>query len=295
MYRKYYNNFYHACKQIEKKAEYRNYPMALSILSDFYDEDLETMMDLGVKYTGLGSFAIPDPLTHSDYSRVFAPRDLCSGFEVNSTSNSVPSSWASAVIIAAEAALHDANHNNVALSLAYLYECLPKISEVAVSDVSPAEIIDFITDNGLMSEQTYNMLKLSEQDVCSADAPKFYFDVTKNDIPNKSGLMNFVAEGDPVIVLMALDLVRLKTVNDVTGDAIYTGAADEPSVYGVMKGFDEKKWTVTFNVVPCENIELNLPVVDNDTNANYAGLDMLSLSASSPHQRRNSRLKLLLP
>ena len=285
MYRKYYKNFYHACKQIEKKAEYRNYPMALSILSDFYDEDLETMMDLGVKYTGLGSFAIPDPLTHSDYSRVFAPRDLCSGFEVNSTSNSVPSSWASAVIIAAEAALHDANHNNVALSLAYLYECLPKISEVAVSDVSPAEIIDFITDNGLMSEQTYNMLKLSEQDVCSADAPKFYFDVTKNDIPNKSGLMNFVAEGDPVIVLMALDLIRLKTVNDVTGDAIYTGAADEPSVYGVMKGFDEKKWTVTFNVVPCENIEMNLPVVDSDTNANYAGIAGYAMSikvASGP-------------
>ena len=250
MYRKYYKNFYHACKQIEKKAEYRNYPMALSILSDFYDEDLETMMDLGVKYTGLGSFANPDPLTHPDYSHVFAPRDLCSGFEMNSTSNSIPTSWASAVIIAAEAALHYANHNGVTLSLAYLYECLPKISEVAARDVSPTEIIEFITDNGLMSEQTYNMLKLNEQDVCSADAPKFYFDVTKNDIPNKSGLMNFVAEGNPVIVLMALDLIRLKTVNDVTGDDIYSGAADEPSVYGVMKGFDEKKWTVTFNVVP---------------------------------------------
>ena len=102
--------------------------------------------------------------------------------------------------------------------------------------------------------------------------------MTKNDIPNKSGLMNFIADGDPVIVLMALDLVRLKTVNDVTGDAIYTGATDEPSLYGVMKGFDETKWTVTFNVVPCENIEMNLPVVDNDTNANYAGIAGYAMS-----------------
>ena len=81
-----------------------------------------------------------------------------------------------------------------------------------------------------------------------------------------------------MIVLMALDLVRMKTVNDVTGDDIYTGATKQPSLYGVMKGFDEKKWTVTFNVVPCENIEMNLPVVDNDTNANYAGIAGYAIS-----------------
>ena len=86
---------------------------------------------------------------------------------------------------------------------------------------------------------------------------------------------------------MALDLVRMKTVNDVTGDDIYTGATDQPSLYGVMKGFDEKKWTVTFNVVPCENIEMNLPVVDNDTNANYAGIAGYAMSMklkSSPEE-----------
>ena len=40
----------------------------------------------------------------------------------------------------------------------------------------------------------------------------------------------------------------------------------------MIQGYDADKWIVTFNVVPCENIELNLPVVDNDTNANYAGI-----------------------
>ena len=45
-----------------------------------------------------------------------------------------------------------------------------------------------------------------------------------------------------------------------------------------MKGYDETKWTVTFNVVPCENIEMNLPVVDSDTNANYAGIAGYAMS-----------------
>ena len=85
-------------------------------------------------------------------------------------------------------------------------------------------------------------------------------------------MKNLVAEKNPVVVLMALDLVRLRTANDVTGDDIYTGDTDQPSVYGVMRGFDDEKWTVTFNVVPCENIELNLPITESDTNANYAGI-----------------------
>ena len=108
-------------------------------------------------------------------------------------------------------------------------------------DVYPSDIIEFVTEKGLMSEAVSNFLKQEGEDICSSNTPKFYFNVTRNDIPNKSGLMKFIAEGDPVIVLMALDLIRLKTVNDVTGDAIYTGATDQPSLYGVMKGYDEKK------------------------------------------------------
>ena len=83
---------------------------------------------------------------------------------------------------------------------------------------------------------------------------------------------NFIAERNPVIVLMALDLVRLRTVNSVTASDIYTGATNQPSLYGVMRGFDTEKWTVTFNVVPCENIEMNLPITESETNANYAGI-----------------------
>ena len=58
----------------------------------------------------------------------------------------------------------------------------------------------------------------------------------------------------------------------MTGDYIYTGATYDPTLYGVIQGYDADKWIVTFNVVPCENIVLQLPVTENDTNANYAGI-----------------------
>ena len=257
--------------------------MNFSILSDFSDEDLEKMMDLGVKYSGEGSYAEPESISTSSWSNMYVvSRDMCAGAETYSAPNSHSTSWASALVLAAEAALRKEGYVE-SLSLPYVLKCLPESQEIEPSEVAPLDIITFVTEKGLMSEAVAGLL--NENELCSADVPKFYFDVTKNDIPNKSGLMNFIADGDPVIVLMALDLIRLKTVNDVTGDAIYTGATDEPSVYGVMKGFDETKWTVTFNVVPCENIEMNLPVVDSDTNANYAGIAGYAMSikvASGP-------------
>ena len=253
--------------------------MGLSILSDFKDEDLETMMDLGVKYSGEGSYA--EPVSYSErYSNDFVTgRDLCDEAVARdySVSNPHSTSWASALVLAAEAALSKEGHV-VPLSLTYVLKCLPKYQEVGLNDVSPTDIMEFVIERGLMSKEAASLFD-NDEDLCSADTSKYYFDVTKNDIPNKSGLMTFIAEGDPVIVLMAMDLIRLKTVNDVTGNDIYTGATDQPSLYGVMKEYDETKWTVTFNVVPCENIIMNLPVKsDNETNANYAGIAGYAMS-----------------
>ena len=253
--------------------------MGLSILSDFKDEDLETMMDLGVKYSGEGSYA--EPVSYSErYSNDFVTgRDLCDEAVARdySVSNPHSTSWASALVLAAEAALSKEGHV-VPLSLTYVLKCLPKYQEVGLNDVSPTDIMEFVIERGLMSKEAASLFD-NDEDLCSADTSKYYFDVTKNDTPNKSGLMTFIAEGDPVIVLMAMDLIRLKTVNDVTGNDIYTGATDQPSLYGVMKEYDETKWTVTFNVVPCENIIMNLPVKsDNETNANYAGIAGYAMS-----------------
>ena len=269
------NDWKQSCLDIERKAEYRNYPMSFSILSDFSDEDLEKQMNLGVTYSGEGSYADPEEDAPESWSGDIVGRDMCTGAEEYSVSHPNSTSWASALIFAAEAALRKEGINE-RLSLQYIMKCLLESQEIQSNDVTPSDMIAFVRERGLMDEAVAS--QLSPEELCSASAPKFYFDVTRNDIPNKSGLMKFVAEGDPVIVLMALDLVRMKTVNDVTGDDIYTGATDQPSLYGVMKGFDEKKWTVTFNVVPCENIEINLPVVDNNTNANYAGIAGYAMS-----------------
>ena len=130
-----------------------------------------------------------------------------------------------------------------------------------------------------MTEADANLLDSS--DLCTNDVlPKYHFQVTQIDVPNKSGLMNLVVEGNPVVSLLALDLFRLRVTNHVTGDYIYTGAAYNPTLYGVIKGYDKEKWIVTFNVVPCENIVLQLPVTDNDTNANYAGIAGYAFSMS---------------
>ena len=122
-----------------------------------------------------------------------------------------------------------------------------------------------------MTEDDANLL--DSDNLCTDDVfPKYHFQVAQIDAPNKGGLMNLVAEGNPVVTLLALDLFRLRVTNDVTGDYIYTGAAYEPTLYGVIQGYDADKWIVTFNVVPCENIVLQLPVTESDTNANYAGI-----------------------
>ena len=196
--------------------------MNFSILSDFRDDDLDRMMNLGVQYSGIGSYTESENITLPFWSGdIIIDRDFCGGAEEQSTSNSNSSSWASALILAAEAALRKAGYNEQ-LSLPYVLKCLPESQDVDINEVSPSDIREFVVEKGLMSEAVASLFNRS--DLCSVDTPKFYFDITRNDIPNKSGLMNFIAEGDPVILLMALDLIRLKTVNDVTGDAIYTGA-----------------------------------------------------------------------
>ena len=208
---------------IQKKAIYRKYPMNFSILSDFNDDDLNKMMDLGVKYSNMGSYAEPEDIGSASWSGSVIGRDLCAGAEKYSISHSDSTSWASALVMAAEAALRKEGYD-AKFSFPYVLKCLPESQEVELNDVSPSDIIEFARVKGLMTEAEAEELMIQEADLCAAITSKFYFDIVKNDIPNMSGLMNFIAEGNPVMVLMALDLVRLKTVNDVTGDDIYTGA-----------------------------------------------------------------------
>ena len=194
--RDHYSFWERACLDIERKAYYRSYPMSFSILSDFSDEDLDKQMTLGVTYSGEGSFAEPVDDVPVSWSGNIVSRDLCIEAEEYSISHPKATSWASDLIIAAETALKRANIKEN-LYLPYIIKCLPESQKVEPNDVTPADIIGFVTEKGLMSETVGNSI-FNKDELCSAMAPKFYFDVTRNDIPNKSGLMKFAAEGDPV-------------------------------------------------------------------------------------------------
>ena len=57
--REHYENFLSFCLKINKVLGYKDYDVDYSILSDFKPSDLEQMMDLGVKYSGSGSYFEP--------------------------------------------------------------------------------------------------------------------------------------------------------------------------------------------------------------------------------------------
>ena len=269
--RKHFAFFEQSCLEILNKARYRRYPIDFSILSDFDDEDLKGLMEIGTKYSGLGSDTDAVTPTQDSFSATISTRDLCEGFEDYSKSNATATSWATAVITAAESAYFKEGRKNIKFSLKHLLTCLPLSSGLEPNKLTNSDIYRFITDTGLMTEDDANLL--DSDNLCTDDVfPKYHFQVAQIDAPNKGGLMNLVAEGNPVVTLLALDLLRLRVTNDVTGDYIYTGATYEPTLYGVIQGYDADKWIVTFNVVPCENIVLQLPVTESDTNANYAGI-----------------------
>ena len=280
-FREHYENFLNFCQNFNKVLGYRDYDLDYSILSDFKPSDLEQMMNLGVKYSGLGSYYEPVEIVKESFVQDYATRDLCCSLTEYSTSHAISTSWATATIAAAEAALHAAGREDL-LSVSFLLKCLPELYEIRPNDVSSNDIIQFVKEYGLMSLSM--AIHLKEEELCTSSVFTYKFDFSRPEVPNKSGLMNLVAEGDPVVVLMALDLLRLSAVTNVDGDQIFTGATNQPSVYGVLYGYDPKKWMVSINVVPCENIHINLPVKESETNANYAGIAAYAFSIKAQPQ-----------
>ena len=274
-----YRFFEKSCLEILNKARYRHYPVDFSILSDFTDDDLEGLMDLGTKYSNQGSYAEAVDFTTDQNSVEIHPRNYCNGFEDYSRSNATATSWATAVITAAEYSYKENKHSEIHFSLKHLLTCLPRSCETEPNKITNFDIIRFVSEEGLISEDDEQYL--NDDNLCTDTlSTKYLFEVTQIDVPNKGGLKRLIAGGNPVITLLALDLFRLRVANNVTGDYIFTGAAYNPSVYGVMLGYDEEKWNVTFNVVPCENIILQLPMTENENNANYAGIAGLAFSMS---------------
>ena len=269
--RTYYQNYLRSCQFIDAKSLYRSYKMDLSILSDFNEDDLNEMMDLSKTYTGDGSDVDPVPVKHKgDYENPdFVVSNMCDGYEGLSKSNPHPISWATAIISAAETSLRKKGITDE-LSLDYLETCLLKNMEIEDRNVTDVMIQLFLHEYGLMTKEVYN--NIDKEYLCQDTSANYRFTTEALSDINKSGLMNMIYSGDPVIALMALDLNSLRTVHSDV-EHIYKGAAYQPTVYGVVYGYSmDNYWSVSMNVVPCENIRLHLPMTENDTDANYAGI-----------------------
>lgn len=89
---------------------------------------------------------------------------------------------------------------------------------------------------------------------------RYHFSPVYPESPNASGLMNLIDEGKPVFTMVALDLLRLRFVKDMSKEkeGIKCSAYD-PSLYGIITGYnydrenvDNSWWEMTSYPVSCE-------------------------------------------
>ena len=297
-----YAAFQSTCLKMQARASYVRYQQEFSILSDFAEETLDSMMDLSaLTYSGLGSYydgANLDDLeaqTHDVHwttmDRVFddatdVPYSLAKNFAgLTEDKAGYSTSWATVTIKAAEQALKNKGIDET-LSWRHFYECIfsdDTDNSYKKEGVLPKDIIEFIREKGLVAERDV----MSDGIDCSKEYEHTYlFNVQETEGPNKYSLMNLVHSNNPTMVLMAIDLHKIKFVADMREDEYPIRCSyDEPTLYGIVTAYqnteEENKegyWMVETNVVPGENVALRLPLVANGTNANYAGIAAYAFS-----------------
>ena len=297
-----YAAFQSTCLKMQARASYVRYQQEFSILSDFAEDTLDNLMDLSaLTYSGLGSYydgANLDDLeaqTHDVHwttmDRVFdddadVPYSLAKNFAgLTKAEVGYSTSWATVTIKAAEQALKNKGIDET-LSWRHFYECIfsdDTDNSYKKEGVLPKDIIEFIREKGLVAERDV----MSDGIDCSKEYEHTYlFNVQETEGPNKYSLMNLVHSENPTMVLMAIDLHKIKFVADMREDEYPIRCShDEPTLYGIVTAYqnteDENKegyWMVETNVVPGENVALRLPLVANGTNANYAGIAAYAFS-----------------
>ena len=135
--------------------------------------------------------------------------------------------------------------------------------------------IRFLSDVGLITEQEYQSVS-SHANLCHIRFNHMYrFNMIGMEGRNKGGLMNLVSEGYPTLSLIALSINNLRFVPPQSNQH-FIGVLNEPSVMGVVKGYDSQSqhpyWLVDVSIIPCEPIQLRLPMTSSETNANYGGI-----------------------
>ena len=292
------DDYVETCEEMYKKAPYLQFPLKASIYADFSENDLEEMMKLKITYSNMGSYAEPVTPSKKEFDSAIPSRDLSGTDHPDlikySTSNACATSWATATIAAAEKVLADRG-TPVELSLEYLLDCYEEeMGESYCDGVSMADLSTFLSDRGLMSE--VEAKRLGDRKCTDEFAHVFFFGSTRVEAPNRGGLMNLVASGEPTLSLMSLNLLRLRYTDNMDKDSEipFTGSYGNPSVYGVVTGYglDEEMasrtdldskdvvgwWMIDLAVTPFEHQQIKLPMRASETNANFGGIAAYAIS-----------------
>ena len=263
------------------RVPYTPYTMEFTMLTDFKAKDLTNMSDVEQKHTGKGSYY--DPITPfadavtPDYS--FRTRDFCSAdsfLAQYAASSSCSLSWITMIVNAGERALALKGIDEK-LSAEFVRKCYTKRD--ICRGLTMNEIYVNLNRVGLASE---SRVASETGDICAIPKSEVYhFSTFRPEGPNRGGLMNLVKEGNPVLSLLSIDLLRLRYVKDMRDegeDVTLSGTVYQPSFYAIVTGYkkttseEDGYWIVEGNVSPCEGVNLRLPMRDSETNSNYAGI-----------------------
>ena len=259
------------CRKVAYKKSL-NKASDITALTDWSDSQLDVLGDLMVKYNHVISINDPVDVKNSKFSTKIPNREFPELKEANDPKKACATSWVSAAIEVAEAALD----YSVKLSAKQLFECLPKARGLddGCSGIYPKVLMDYLLEVGLVEEDMFMGCDSLDELEHYAFFPK------AAEPPNASGLMNLIAEGKPVFAMIAVDLKKLRYVKDMSKSNEYLKCGDyEPSLYGIVNGYSYDKdnmnnswWEFTSRIVPEEEIIVKIPMSDNMENANYAGI-----------------------
>ena len=250
-------------------------------LMDWADDELEELSRLNVEYSGSPIIYTdaPEP-TQDEMSVEKISREFKEFEEYNSPKKKCSSSWATAAIKAAEAALN----YKVKLSEEQLFTCLPK--DLGFADgcegIHPKKVMDYLNEEGLVEKNDFKGCdKLDGR-------KKYRFTPNSPEVPTAGGLMNLLAnDKKPVFVMMAIDIKKLVYVKDMSNvkDSVKCGGY-QPSLYGVLTGYKYYSntqsgwWEVVTHVIPGEEIVIKIPITSNMQNGNYAGIAAYAFTLS---------------
>ena len=249
----------------------------VTVFMDWSDDDLNKLEDTCMQYSGMVSLYDPIEVINNEYTLPREPVNF-DGESLKKASRVDSSrflSWATSVIEAAHSIIKEW------FSIEQLINCVPQNEEIDGCECShPKNLATYLMEVGLLKEGDFI-------DCNSVDPSKTYhFTPVYPESPNAGGLMNLVAEGKPVITVLALDLVKLRFVKEMSDeDDPYKCADYQPSMYGIISGYkydenmiEDSYWEIVSHIVPKEEMKVRIPMSTNMTNGNYAGIAAYAFS-----------------